>query len=284
MASSSSNEQPLTLYNHPLSSYAQKVRIALREKNLAFNAELPPDLGNPVSPTPSKPFGTGPLTTANPRAEIPTLVLPDGAAIFDSTIILEYLEDRYPEPAFLPSAKSDPLARANARMIEDVCDTTYEALNWGLGELTWMRRAEGKPALEKHLREEAAKQTKVLQAWLEERLVAAGGMYFGGESFGWADICVGPIVNRSAYFGLGPEAECALGKWLTKIRERDSVKATFAEFAAAAEKVPDAAPMYLSGKRKRQYRDHRLEWLIKSGGLEIVTDGLKNENIKFGWP
>ena len=35
----------LLLYEHPLSSYAQKVKIALREKGLDFTAETPPNLG-----------------------------------------------------------------------------------------------------------------------------------------------------------------------------------------------------------------------------------------------
>jgi RNA polymerase-associated protein len=56
----------------------------------------------------------------------------DGARIFDSTVILEYIEERWPEPAMLPL---DPLARAKAPMIEEICDTQHEAANWGFGEL-----------------------------------------------------------------------------------------------------------------------------------------------------
>ena len=35
------------------------------------------------------------------------------------------------------------------------------------------------------------------------------------------------------------------------------------------------------GLFKREYRDHRLEWMIKSGGLQIVADGLEKNNIRF---
>ena len=38
------------------------------------------------------------------------------------------------------------MARAEARMIEDVCDTLYEAINWGLSEIRWFKRAEGAQA------------------------------------------------------------------------------------------------------------------------------------------
>ncbi|MFT5932491.1 MAG: hypothetical protein ACI93G_001580, partial [Hyphomonas sp.] len=36
-----------------------------------------------------------------------------------------------------------------------------------------------------------------------------------------------------------------------------------------------------SGLFKRQYRDHRLEWMIKSGGMDIVVDGLAKQTIRF---
>lgn len=36
-----------------------------------------------------------------------------------------------------------------------------------------------------------------------------------------------------------------------------------------------------SGQLKREFRDHRLEWLIKFGGLEVVLKGLRYDNIRF---
>ena len=35
------------------------------------------------------------------------------------------------------------------------------------------------------------------------------------------------------------------------------------------------------GEFKREYRDHRLEWMIRSGGLDVVVDGLEKDNIRF---
>ncbi len=107
----------MRLYDHPLSSYAQKVKIALREKGLAFEAVLPDD------------FGTGrrdtPFAAANPRGEVPTLVI-DGATVFESTIIMEYLQERWPDATLLPA---DPLARAFAHETEKVFATRYETVN-----------------------------------------------------------------------------------------------------------------------------------------------------------
>ena len=42
------------------------------------------------------------------------------------------------------------------------------------------------------------------------------------------------------------------------------------------------AGLVARGLFKREYRDHRLEWMIKSGGLEVVVKGLEAGNIRFG--
>jgi len=167
------------LYEHPLSSYAQKVKIALREKGLDFTAETPPALGSGKA--------EGQFAASSPRNEVPALIDGD-ARIFDSTIILEYLEDKFPSPPLLPR---DPAERAKARMIEDVCDTLYEAINWGLSEIRWFKRAEGEQA--EKMTAIAQRQTAELQGWLTGKLGTA--QWFNGESFGWADLSVVPYVT-----------------------------------------------------------------------------------------
>src|ERR1700760_3660138 len=98
----------LIVYEHPLSPYAQKVKIALDEKAIAYEARMPTAIG---SGHPDSGF-----LKSNPRGEVPSLIDGD-SAIFDSTIILQYIEDKWPEPSLLPA---EPLARAMARTIEDV--------------------------------------------------------------------------------------------------------------------------------------------------------------------
>ena len=36
-----------------------------------------------------------------------------------------------------------------------------------------------------------------------------------------------------------------------------------------------------SGHFKREYRDHRLDWMMRSGGAEIVLEGMRKGNIRF---
>ena len=256
------------LYEHPLSSYAQKVKIALREKGVAFTVETPAGLGSGGA--------GGRFADASPRNEVPALVDGD-ARVFDSTIILEYLEDKLPSPPLLPRA---PAARAEARMIEDVCDTLYEAINWGIGEIRFFRRAEGEQA--EQMLAAAARQTAEIQAWLAGKL--GDRPWFGGDAFGWADLSVAPYLNRSFYYGLGTPPGSTLARWRERLRERPSVAATFREFEAAAAGMAGAHERVASGEIRREYRDHRLEWMMKSGGVQIVLDGIARGTIRFTWP
>src|SRR5580704_5397908 len=70
---------------------------------------------------------------------------------------------------------------------------------------------------------------------------------------------------------------------LTMLRT-PSVATTFREFEAASERMGDAAARLASGAIRREYRDHRLEWMMKSGGVQIVLDGMARNNIRFTWP
>jgi glutathione S-transferase/RNA polymerase-associated protein len=255
----------LTLYDHPLSPYAQKVRIALREKGVAFELALPGGLGAGGA--------AGAFAEASPRAEVPALV--DGEVrVFDSTIILEYIEDKWPAPPLLPAS---PAERARVRMIEEVMDTHYEAINWGLGELNWFRRAEGE--LAQTLTARAAAQTQGFLAWLERQLGARP--WFNGEAFGWGDLAVVPYVASSAAMGFRPPEGGAVAGWLARIVERPSVAETLNEARSFDTASSGVAEAVASGAFKREYRDHRLEWMIKSGGMEVVLKGLEAGNIRF---
>src|SRR5260370_27673743 len=103
----------LTLYDDVFSPYARKVRIALYEKGVPF--ERVRALHGDCNRTD--------FLDVNPRAEVPALI--DGDfAVYDSTVICEYLEDRYPEPHLYPP---DPRKRAKCRLLEDVAHTQLHA-------------------------------------------------------------------------------------------------------------------------------------------------------------
>jgi len=77
------------LFTFATSPYARKVRMALDIKGIGYE---------PIERCYSLDRKKD-LFAASPRAEVPALILDDGRTIADSTIICEYLDDAFPEPA-----------------------------------------------------------------------------------------------------------------------------------------------------------------------------------------
>ncbi len=241
------------------------MKIALREKGVAFDVALPGGMGSGGA--------GGDFVRANPRAEVPVLIDGD-VEIFDSTIILEYIEDKWPTPSLLPSSPGD---RARVRMIEEVMDTHFEAINWGLGEVGWFQRATGE--LANTLLANAARQTQDYYSWLAGKLGDAP--WFNGAAFGWGDLSVAPYVGASISMGNRPAEGSTLSAWFARAMERPAVGATLNEALAFDKGSSNVPELVAQGLFKREYRDHRLEWMIKSGGLEVVVKGLEAGNIRF---
>lgn len=253
----------LKLWEHPLSPYAQKVKIALYEKNVPFTTEIPNAFAGQLTD----------YAAVSPRLEVPALV--DGDfTIFDSTIILEYIEDRWPDPPMLPASARD---RARVRMIEEICDTYYEAINWGVMEIKVCKRASGELAA--RILKRAGEQIAGVQARLEREL--GGREWFTGDAFGWGDLSVLPYLQTSKFYGFAPRPESRLAAWLERANSRDSVKKTVAAGMESFKGVEQLPALIESGAFKRQYRDHRLEWMIRSGGAEIVLRGMEKNNLRF---
>jgi glutathione S-transferase len=255
----------LIIYEHPFSPYAQKVKIALDEKGIAYETRMPVAIG---SGQPDRDF-----LKSSPRGEVPSLIDGDNS-IFDSTIILEYIEDKWPTPSLLPK---EPLRRAQARTIEEVMDTSFEPINWGMGEIKWFKRASGERA--RTLEARAHAQARGLYDWLTRQLGDAE--WFGGATFGWADLSVVPYLNTARAYRIGPSEDSPLAKWQARANARPSVQKTAkaaAEFAGTMTQVNEAVER---GAFKREYRDHRLEWMIRSGGMDIVLEGIEKDNIRF---
>jgi len=253
----------ITLFEHPLSPYAQKVKLALLEKGVDFSLQGPS-------------FNEGAERDAflklSPRGEVPMLVVGD-ETIFDSSIILEYIEDRWPTPPLLPAS---PGERARVRMLEDVMDTHFEANTWGLSEVKHFGRAEGE--LADRLNSYAGHEIRGWFTWLDAQL--GERPWFNGANFGWGDLCVAPFVNGATRFDLYPDPASRLAAWLQRVNARPTV-AQCKEAADAAELDAQIMQAAIAAGFKREYRDHRLEWMVKAGGMAVVTAGLAADNVRF---
>jgi RNA polymerase-associated protein len=89
------------LYDAPRCPYCARARIALAEKGLSYE-RVEIDLTN----RPDWLYGL------NPTGRVP--VLDDGFVLPESTCVMEYLDERYPDPPLLPA---DPVERARARLL-----------------------------------------------------------------------------------------------------------------------------------------------------------------------
>lgn len=252
----------LILYEHPLSPYARKVKLALFEKHLDFERRH-------VGP---RELDSEEFRQISPRSEVPVLV-DDGTVVFDSTVICEYLEERCTDPRLLPN---DPKERARVRLLEEVADTSLEAALWALFEVHYFTRASG--ALAERLVAEATTCIERHFDRLEREL--ASKPFLNGDLFGLADIAFVPHVAGAAQSGIKPGPKRPrLSDWVKRIRARDSVKRDAEQVRVFMATVAEEAA--LARDRPRQYRSHRVEWMLKHGGLSVVLDGIDKGTIQF---
>jgi len=155
------------------SPFARKVRIALLEKGIPFETlvDLP---WNPGAQAPSM----------NPLGKVPALVLDDGRTLYDSKVIIEYLETLGRAPALLPL---EPGARVAHRQIEALADGVCDAVV--LIVLEHARRPELQSA-----DWIGRQQAKVEAGFAEADRLLAGNGWFVGDCFGLADIAVGCML------------------------------------------------------------------------------------------
>ena len=189
----------LTLYDAARCPYCARVRIVLSEKDVEFEA-IEIDLSD-------RPAW---IYEKNRTGRVP-IVEEDAWLLPESAVIMEYLEERYPEPALLAA---DPADRALARLWifrHDAFTKPYYALRRG---------EEGAAA---RFDEELARLDAALAArpWL------------GGDAYGLADVGYAPWVFRARdMLGVSLEPYEAVSAWVDRLLARPAVAAE-AELVAA---------------------------------------------------
>jgi glutathione S-transferase len=261
----------LRLFEHPLSGYVQKVKIVLYERGIPFE-RIFVDPGRGSEDAVYQEF-----VLASPRREVPCLVDGD-VRIFDSTILLEYIDERWPAREAAPQS---PGERARVRMLEEMMDSEYEAVNWGITESKVFGRAAGEQL--QNLLTRASLQLQRLWNRLEREL--EGRPWMNGADFGRGDAAVQPHVAASTGLGFAvSDRHAKLQDWLRRASARGSVQRVAAETADWLRREGGQAVGVGAGLERnvRQYRDHRLEWMLKTGGADLVMEGLLQGTIRFG--
>lgn len=211
----------LKLYNFPTSPYGWIARMALAEKGLPFASAEPYDrTDNPE------------LAAWNPLNRTPTLVC-DGKAVFESWAILEFLEDRFPEPRLIPG---DAFQRARARaiasmiyldLLPEVSKLGRAVLDWAGWDRTSGRPPSMKPAdqIDAKARDEALKGSLKVLGHLDR--FAQQGPWLAGGDFSIADIVLTPWVTNLGLRGFDAFPQIpAVAAWHERLRARPSFAAS----------------------------------------------------------
>ena len=196
----------MIFYSDGNDHYSQRVRLVLAEKGVAVEiidvepGNLPED-----------------LVSLNPYNSLPTLVDRD-LALYESTVIMEYLDERFPHPPLLPVY---PVARAQSRLYvhriqKDLCGYVDNIVA-GRSKETVIDRSR------KELKESLMAIVPIFS--FSEK------PYFMSEEFTLVDCCVGPILWRLPVLGieLPPKHGKPIHEYMDRIFQRDAFQASLSE-------------------------------------------------------
>ncbi|MGQ0792705.1 MAG: glutathione S-transferase family protein [Deltaproteobacteria bacterium] len=198
----------LKMYDYPRCPYCRKVRVALAEKGLRYDRVI-------VDITRGEQKREE-FLKINPLGKVPAII-DDGQIIYESSIINEYLEDKYPSPPLMPSAAAD---RARVRILIDFCEGQFNQAWFNVyWQETFIEADRRDAALIQKSRRELSDYLIKLNRELEGRDYLAG-------DYSLADAAFTPKVAVFDAIGIGIPAELAdLASWARRIKGRGSFSA-----------------------------------------------------------
>jgi len=207
------------LYSGPLSLFTAKVRVALAEKGIPYERiEVGWSLAQRYRPHHPD------VVALNPKQQVPVLV--DGeVVVYDSTLILEYLEERQPTPPLYPQGLAE---RARCRRLEAAADEILFPQVWALIDSGFYPTPGDDASAQR--RREATSELGRLQLELDRQLA---GREWLCERFSVADIATFIFLSSAASLGAPPAAALTnLNGWLARMLGRPAVKREIDEMQA----------------------------------------------------
>jgi glutathione S-transferase len=212
----------MKLYSGPLSLFTAKVRIALDEKGIDYELVSVP-FSRARAYEPKHPD----VLAMNPKAQVPVLVDGD-LQLYDSTIILEYLEERNPDPPLYP--RGDIKMRARCRQAEAAADEVFFPQVWALIEEVFYR-----PNAAAHDAARIADATAAIHRSYRELDARLDGRPFLLDQFTVADIGYFLVTMFATNLGVAPGAGHGnVAAWVDRMLARPSVRREAEAMTAAA--------------------------------------------------
>ena len=201
MAIVASKRSIMTLFSGIDDMHSHRSRIVLAEKGVTVDV---------LEVKEEKPEE---LLEVNPYGTVPTLIDRD-LVLYDSNVIMEYLDERFPHPPLLPVY---PVARAHSRMMMHRIDTDW----YKLADI--IKKGSAAEA------EEAAKQVRDSLTAITS--VFSSQPYFLSEEYSLVDCCIAPLLWRLPALGvkLPPAKAKILAKYEDKLFEREAFQASLTE-------------------------------------------------------
>jgi glutathione S-transferase len=197
----------IKLYDFLTSPNCQRVKVVLAEKKLPYEM-VPVDLKKGEQKKPE-------YLKLNPYGKVPVLI--DGATVlYESLIINEYLEEKYPEPPLMPK---DPARRAKIRILIDYgmnhVDAPYQTIR---KEMMKDEKERDQAVIDK-----ARQELKNLLGRFEREL--GDQPYLAGD-FSLADAALIPRFTRLEGMGVLPDPSLPrVVAWVKRMKDRPSVRA-----------------------------------------------------------
>jgi glutathione S-transferase len=202
----------LKIYGALLSPFVRKVRCALTEKNVPYELVA------------TNPFDkSADFVRRSPLGRIPALEDEEGRSLADSTVIAEYLEERFPNPPLFPR---DPYDRARVRWFDEYADGGMAP---SLTAKVFFQRVISakliKGGCDEAIVQSALKDLPTFLGYLEREL--GGHQYLVAETFTLADISVACQLVNLRHAGIEVDAAKfpAVAAWFARVVGRPSLKA-----------------------------------------------------------
>ena len=174
----SSSHNPMKLFSDPWSHYSHRVRLALAEKEIKVDISSVDD--------PSKDED---LMVINPSLVLPTLQ-DRGTVLNNSSVIIEYLDERYPHPPLFPIFPVEKArSRSIMREIDEHLSSLVDVLSTGANPNT-KQKEKARDLLKRNL------------VAFQAHYLMQDDYYFGGAEFSLVDCTIMPILWRLELLGV----------------------------------------------------------------------------------